>query len=498
MTRAGKIRHRLGPVEWPTQAEADAALLFQPIAVGPIELRQRTWVPAMVPWRATESGEVTEALLAWYGRFARGRPGAIVVEATGIRDVPSGPLLRIGDDRFVPGLRRLVDTVKENSGGETRLLIQLIDFLAVKRRPDPKKFFARFLRVTDRHRAALAVELGDAGWRSADDTDVRARLATLDDAALDRVLADREQEDLRYGFRERVTDLDRPHIRALPEVLPDLFSQAAVRAERAGFDGVELHYAHAYTMASFLSRTNVRDDGYGGSPQARVRLPLDVYRACRAALGPQTALGCRMLADEAIADGSDVTDARLYATRFAEAGMDYVSLSKGGKFDDAKQPRVGHAVYPYTGPSGHECMPTIYSDERGPLGRNLPLANTIRAAVRAHGWQTPIVAAGGITTFALAEAALARGDADIIASARQSLADPDWFQKARRGRGDEVRRCALTNYCEGLDQVHKQVTCRLWDRAFDRDRPPRLLSDDGKRRLVAPDWADATDPTVDR
>jgi hypothetical protein len=81
--------------------------------------------------------------------FAKGMPGAIVVEATGIRDVPSGPLLRIGHDRFLPGLARLAETVRRASEGRTRLLIQLIDFLAIRRRPDPKKFFERFLAITD-------------------------------------------------------------------------------------------------------------------------------------------------------------------------------------------------------------------------------------------------------------------------------------------------------------------------------------------------------------
>ena len=83
----------------------------------------------MVPWRASEEGLVTSDVLDWYECFARGRPGAIVVEATGIRDVTSGPLLRIGHDRFVPGLRDLVRVVRDASGGETRLFIQLIDFL---------------------------------------------------------------------------------------------------------------------------------------------------------------------------------------------------------------------------------------------------------------------------------------------------------------------------------------------------------------------------------
>src|SRR3970040_887424 len=70
-------------------------------------LRERAWVPAMVPWRATDEGTVTPDVLVWYERFARGRPGAMVVEATGIRDVPSGPLLRTGHDRFGPWLRAL-------------------------------------------------------------------------------------------------------------------------------------------------------------------------------------------------------------------------------------------------------------------------------------------------------------------------------------------------------------------------------------------------------
>src|SRR5262245_24813785 len=91
---------KLPPVRWPTRAEAVASMLFSPQRVGAITARTRTWVPAMVPWRATAEGEVTDDVLDWYGRFADGRPGVLVVEATGVRDVPSGPLLRIGHDRF--------------------------------------------------------------------------------------------------------------------------------------------------------------------------------------------------------------------------------------------------------------------------------------------------------------------------------------------------------------------------------------------------------------
>jgi dimethylglycine catabolism A len=100
---------------------------------------------------------------------------------------------------------------------------------------------------------------------------------------------------------------------------------------------------------------------------------------------------------------------------------------------------------------------------------------------------TPVVAAGGIHNFEQAEAALAAGQADIIGFARQSLADPDWFQKVRLGRGNEVRLCRYTNYCEALDQRHRQVTCALWDRQ-ELDEPGIALSTDRKRRLTAPRW----------
>ena len=111
----------------------------------------------------------------------------------------------------------------------------------------------------------------------------------------------------------------------------------------------------------------------------------------------------------------------------------------------------------------------------------------VRDALRAAGLETPVVLSGGISTFEQAQDLLRSGAADIIASARQSLADPDWFRKLRLGLGKEVRRCVFTNYCEGLDQVHKPVTCKLWDRA-DLAAPGVTTTADGKRRLTAPPW----------
>jgi dimethylglycine catabolism A len=475
-----RVRHEPRSGHWPSAAEAAASRLFSAVRVGTVKLAQRTWVPAMVPWRASEEGLVTPDVLDWYECFARGRPGAIVVEATGIRDVPSGPLLRIGHDRFLPGLRDLVRVVRDASNGETRLFIQLIDFLSIRRRPEASRYFAQFLAITPRHRAAY-------GRADASDAEVRSWLASLPANEAAVVLDARELESLEFGSRERVTDMHLEHVRRLPAQLPALFADAARRARDAGFDGVELHFAHAYTMASFLSRSNVRDDGYGGDIANRARLALEVFSRVRAEIGHDFVAGCRFLADECISGGSAAHDAAFFGCEFARAGMDYLSLSRGGKFDDAKQPKVGEAAYPYTGRSGYECMPSYYSDARGPFGRNLDATAQIRAAVREKGFTTPVVAAGGIHSFEQAEAVLASGQADIVGFARQALADPDWFRKVASGRGAQVRLCLYTNYCEALDQRHRQVTCELWDREA-LDEPGVKRSADGKRRLTPPPW----------
>jgi 2,4-dienoyl-CoA reductase-like NADH-dependent reductase (Old Yellow Enzyme family) len=480
-----RIRYNAHGGQWPSAAEAAAARLFSPIKVGRVSLAQRTWVPAMVPWRASEAGFVTPEVLEWYERFARGRPGAMVVEATGIRDVPSGPLLRAGHDRFLPGLRDLVRTVRQASNGETKLFIQLIDFLSIRRRPVPSRFFSQYLAITARHRAAF-------GKPDATDMEVRSWLLSLAEEEASKVLDASELNSLAFGARERVTDTHLEHIRDLPAQLPQLFANAARRAREAGFDGVELHFAHAYTMASFLSRSNTRDDGYGGTLTNRVKLPLEVYSRVRSEVGQDFVVGCRFLADECISGGSGADDAAFFAIEFARAGMDFLSLSRGGKFDDAKQPKIGEAAYPYTGRSGYECMPSYYSDATGPFGRNLESTARIRAAVRQDtqgggGLSTPVVAAGGIHSFEQAEACLASGQADIVGFARQALADPDWFRKVVTGNGSQVRLCLYTNYCEALDQRHRQVTCELWDREA-LDEPGITLSADGKRRLIPPPW----------
>lgn len=471
-----RIKYEADPGVWPSAEQANDSLLFTPLHVGRLTLSQRTWVPAMVPWRSNEQGEVTQDVLDWYQRFAEGKPGAIVIEATGIRDIASGPLLRISNDSYIDGLTKLVDIIRQASDGETKIFIQLIDFLSIRRRPDREKYLGIFLQITPSHEQRL---------QETDQQKVRDLLLKKTDDELCEILDPKEMEALTHGYRQRVTDTELDEIAELPKQLPSLFAEAAQRAEQAGFDGVELHYAHAYTMASFLSRTNTRDDNYGGSQENRVRLPLEVFHKLRESVGDDFIVGCRFLSDEIVEHGSNVDDAVFFANQFAAAGMDFISVSRGGKFDDAKQPKVGAAAYPYTGQSGYECMPQYVSDEQGPFGRNLLPSERIKKSLLNNGFDIPLVTAGGIHNFDKGEQVLQEGQADIVGFARQALADPDFFKKVRMGDGEKVTLCRYSNYCEALDQKHKQVTCELWDRT-DLDEPNISKSIDGKRRLIAP------------
>ena len=251
-------------------------------------------------------------------------------------------------------------------------------------------------------------------------------------------------------------------------------------------DGVELHYAHAYTIASFLSRTNDRDDGYGRTLEGRLRLPLEVFARVRESVGKSFVVGCRFLTEECIEGGSPLDDARAFGVAFARAGMDFSPLRAAASSTTRSNPPSVPPPTPNTGPSGYECIPQYVSDAQGPFGRNATPTKGVRDAARAAGFATPVVCTGGVHNFEVAERWLANGVCDIVGAARQSLADPDWALKIHMGRGGEVRTCEFTNYCEGLDQKHKQVTCQLWDRKRLHERGV-MLAGDGKRRLVAPD-----------
>lgn len=419
------------------------ALLFQPFPIGSggHVLPNRVWLPAMVTWRGSDDGFVTPAVREIYLRYALGGPGMIVLEATGIRDVASGPLLRLSDDRYIPGLAALRHEMRAVSAG--LVVPQIIDFLKIATRKATRDYM---LGMVGRGRLPEStLELNDDAF----------------EARVGELLSPRQQRDFRYGYRQTIEDLETSEIRRIP----GWFAAAARRAQAAGFDGVELHFAHAYTLASFLSNTNRRTDAYGGSFENRMRLPREVIAAVREEVGRTFLVGCRYLGSEDILGGdgriggNTLEDARAIGVELCRAGLDFLSISRGGRFEDAKQPPVGEAAYPYTGWSGGRCIPRQKKD---PAEVNVFLATGVREAVRAAGFSVPVIAAGKIHTFAQAEGILRSQRADLIGMARALLADPDLPRKWQAEADADTRACVFCPYCEHEDQHHRVVTCTLW------------------------------------
>lgn len=258
----------------------------------------------------------------------------------------------------------------------------------------------------------------------------------------------------RNGWRQKIEDLSLDDIKAIIEQ----YGAAALRARECGYDGVELHMAHAYTMSSFLSKRNRRPDHYGGkSLDNRLRMPLEVVRKVRETVGDDFAVGIRFLGEECIKGGYTTEESAVIAVRMAQAGVNYISLSAGGKFEDAVH-KEGEVLYPYTGYSGDRCMPPMdYPD-----GYNLHMAEAARRMLRKHGLNTPVVATGKIPSPEMAEEVLQADRADLIGMARALLADPDLPKKARLGQPDKVVKCIYWNICKALDENFHKVVCGLW------------------------------------
>jgi 2,4-dienoyl-CoA reductase-like NADH-dependent reductase (Old Yellow Enzyme family) len=381
--------------------------LFEPLNAGGMLLPNRIMVPAMVTRLSGEDGFVSQDIIDRYVRYAQGESGLIVVEAMAIHNVKSGPLLRISDDKFIPGLADLVKRMHDIS--DCKVVPQIIHFLKIAK----------------------------SGWRQ-----------TVDMLSL--------------------ADIDQ---------IVEEFGDAVARAREVGFDGAELHSAHGYTLASFLSRANTRIDDYGGRTlESRLHLLGRVMQNVRSKVGKEYPVGIRFVADEFIKDGYTVNDAKVIALRFAELGAAYLSLSVGGKFEDAVH-TPGHVLHAYTGYSGDRCMP----GSNYPMVPHAHFSAEIKAYLKAHGHDTPVATAGKISNPDDAERLLAAGAVDIIGIARGLLADPDWPKKVRLEERDRIIRCDYCNVCKHLDGTHMKVICSLWPQGA-------LQAPADDRRLIAPGW----------
>jgi 2,4-dienoyl-CoA reductase-like NADH-dependent reductase (Old Yellow Enzyme family)/thioredoxin reductase len=239
------------------------------------------------------------------------------------------------------------------------------------------------------------------------------------------------------------------------EAVMESFAEGARRAKTAGFDGVELHGTHGYLMAQFLSpHTNHRTDIYG---KDRGLFALQTLERVRARVGRDYLVGYRMSGDEFVEGGITLEEARAFARRLEERGIDYLHVS-GGIIE------VGENF----------VIPMYF-----PKGYLLHLAEGIKQAVK-----IPVIAVGAVHDPSLAEESLERKRADLIAMGRALIADPEYPRKIQSGRPEDIRTCLRCNEgCSSRVRQGKTQRCAV-NAEVGRERTLRIHSASKPKQVV--------------
>ena len=346
-----------------------AARLFTPIRVGGLELDNRIVIAPMCQYSA-DDGCMTDWHLIHLGHLALSGASLLTIEATAV--TPEGRItygdVGLYSDACEAAMARTLESVRRWS--PMPIAIQLAHA--------GRKASTELPWKGGRQIAPGAPN----GWR----TEAPSALAfTPGDAAPQALDAD-----------------------GLVRVR-EAFVAAARRAARLGLDAVQLHVAHGYLLHEFLSPlSNRRDDAYGGSLENRMRFPLEVFEAVRAALPAEMPVTIRISGSDWVEGGWTIEQTCAFAQALEARGCAAIHVSSGGLSPDQKIP----------------LSPSY----------QVPLARAVKAAVR-----MPVVAVGLITEFEQAEAIVATGDADMIALARAVLYDPRWPWHAAAHFGAHVR-----------------------------------------------------------
>jgi len=340
--------------------------LFEPLAVGPMQLANRITVAPMCQYSAVD-GMMTDWHVMHLGMLASSGASMLVIEATGV--VPEG--------RITPYCTGLYSDACESAMARVLAFVRSISPIRVGVQ----------LGHAGRKASACRPGEGDAlppaagGWQTVAPSPIRLGAAWPVPQALDR---------------------------AGMAALTQAFADAARRASRIGLDFVELHSTHGYLLSEFLSPvTNQRNDEHGGSLENRMRFPLEVARAVRAAWPRDRALGAKITGSDFVPGGWTPDDAVVYAQELKKTGFDYVTVSGGGLVLDAKIP---------VGP-----------------GYQVPFAQQVR---RESGIITGAV--GLISEPAQAEEIVASGKADFVSLARAFMFNPRWPWHAAATLGADI------------------------------------------------------------
>lgn len=386
-------------------------LLFSTFKLSNITLKNRLTMAPMFWGYANKDGTVSQMLIDCYREIALGGVGMIVV-ANAIIDrtgIMASRVLRIDQDRFIPGLAKLAKAIK-SSGAVACLQINHAGRWAKVEKP-------------------LAP--------SATTMDVSSKLGILD--GFRKELSGRHRMRLVNDFLSALMACRQSMTLEEIQFIKKSYGQAALRAQKTGFDMVELHGATGYLLAQFLSpRSNKRSDGYGGSLENRMRFPLEILETVQEFVGNDFPIGYRFLADEWLAGGFDIKEARIFAQNLEKLGVAYLSVTAG----------TYESFF----------LPQIMNQFRKE-GYITPLAKQITEVV-----STPVIAAGRIVRPALAEQILRNNEADLIGLARTLFADPLWPNKVLEGRESEIIFCRNCNTCLLCAIKDEPVICGRWDK----------------------------------
>ncbi len=229
-----------------------------------------------------------------------------------------------------------------------------------------------------------------------------------------------------------------PHELSTEEIheLVQAFVQGGVRAKAAGFDAIEVHGAHGYLINEFLSpRTNRRDDEYGRDEIGRARFAFEIVDGLRAALGRDYPMIYRISANEFLPDGLTLEQTGSFCAELVEHGIDAISVS-GSTYESNR----------------------VAGGPWEPLGVFVDDAAAIKQAI---GGAIPVAVANRIKTPEYADEVIASGKADLVATGRALICDPEFYRKAEEGRADQIRVCLSCNHCMSELMSGRLVTCLI-------------------------------------
>lgn len=359
--------------------------LWKPIKIGNLELKNRLVMPAMGSNYADRDHRFTDRAAWYYGAQAKGGYGLLITEYLCVsrEGLSASRQAAIYDDSFIPGLKKVVD--EAHAGG-----------------------------------AKIFAQLQHSGNQSS------RQAAGLEAVGPSAVPAFNNALPVRELTTEEVKQVE------------ERFVEAALRAKKAGFDGVEVHGAHGYLVAQFLSKAfNKRTDEYGGNLTGRTRFACEIIRKIKEACGSDYPVSFRISADEQIPGGSQLEDACAQAVLIEQAGADMLNVSFGSTV--TKTPVQPYMVKP---------------------GFNAYRVEEVKRRVH-----IPVVGVGRINDPGLAESLLVSGAMDLVATGRQSICDPEFPNKIKEGRLDEIFTCTgcmqRCYYGESYEDPEEGVSCMI-------------------------------------